>query len=138
MILSVCYVVISPWSLASGESLTARTVVLNRAVAFTAPDGKPVVAAPGPYHLDPAGANELRMTSARGPESLVVQAKTISHPMKLAEPIAVATQGAGTMFRVALLLPDGRGLEAVGTTEVVRGRGEAGPTGDVPAPLPER
>jgi len=118
--LSAFYFVLAPWSPASGESLNARTVVLNRTIAFTAPDGTPVVAAHGPYRLDPAGANQLRMTSTRGPESLLVQAKTISHPMKLAEPIAVASQDVGTTFRVALLLPDGRGLEAVGTTEVVQ------------------
>jgi len=119
-ILSALYLVIAPWSLAYGESLHARTVVLNHTVAFTAPDGNPVVAAPGPYHLDPAGANELRLASARGPESLVVQARAINHQMRLAEPIAMATQDVGTKFRVVLLFPDGRGLEAVGSTEVVR------------------
>jgi hypothetical protein len=130
--LSTFNLIMTAWGSAAGESLTAQTVVLNRAIAFTAPNGTPVVAAPGPYRLDPAGVNELRLTSARGPEPLIVRATAIGHPMKLAEPIAVAIPDSGTAFRVTLLFPDGRGLEAIGTTEVVRGRGETGvepPTG---------
>jgi hypothetical protein len=117
--------------------LTAQTIVLNHPVAFTAPNGNPVVAPSGPYHLAPAGTSDLRLLSARGPEAFIVQAITIKHSMRLAEPIALATAGNGSAFHIVLLYPDGHGIEATGTTDVVRGRGTTGAAGPAVQPLTE-
>jgi len=111
-----------------GESLNARNVVLNHPVSFQIPGGAQAVASPGVYRLEPENDSLLRLVSSRGTSIVAVVATRITHRMPVPEPIALTRSEGETIFRMALLFPDGHGLEAVGTTMGVNTRDVRGTT----------
>jgi len=110
-----------------GESLSARSVVLNHPVTFLSPGGGQIPVSPGVYQLAPESDSLLQLIPSRGPGIIVVVATRFSHRMAVPEPLAL-TRAEGEIVRVALLFPDGHGLEAVGTTTRVGTRDVSDPT----------
>jgi len=108
---------------AGSEPLNPRTVILNHAVTFKAPDGSHVIVSPGPYVLEAATESLLKLVPTRGGTPLAIKAAPISHRLPVPEPVALASTEGDTRFHVALLFPEGRGIEANGTTDSFRTRG---------------
>jgi hypothetical protein len=91
-------------------------VVLNTAVHFTGLDGRDISVGPGQYFVDQSGASALRLTPVSGGRSLVIQAQSSRHEQyELFSAIALTRPGKKGEVHVALLLPGGQRLEAVGS-----------------------
>ena len=92
------------------------TITLEQAVHFTAPTGEDVLVGPGTFEV--AGtAQGLTLTPTGGTPAaaLVIQAQPRPHAEKLEAATAVVDATGEDTLRVALLQPDGSGLEAVGS-----------------------
>ena len=101
------------------------TIVLERPVHFLTPSGEDdVVVGPGTYEVE-AAKEGLRLTPKEGKaeEAKLIQANPMPHPESLQVPKAVAEPRDEDALYVALLLPEGTGLEAVGSYSGVRPRG---------------
>lgn len=104
--------------------VSAPTIVIEKAVHFLTPSGEDVVVGPGTYQVE-AVKEGIQLTPKGGEaaKAVVVQALTRPHPESLTTPKALSEPGVEDEHRVALLLPDGQGLEAVGSYSGVRTRG---------------
>jgi len=112
-------------TLAVADTVTSPpTIMLEKAVHFTAPNGDQVTVGPGTFDVD-AFKDGLRLQPAGGkPEDAkVVEVNPMPHPETLQAPKAVAEALGEDALRVMLLQPDGIALEAVGTYSGVRSRG---------------
>jgi hypothetical protein len=101
---------------------TPSVILLDRAVHFTALEGEPLVVPAGTYEVKAGGAVALQLTSEGG-DALVIQALTMHHQDKFAESVALSIPAGEDTHHVVLLLPDGQGLDAVGSYSAVRPRG---------------
>ena len=99
------------------------TVSLANPVHFVTPDIVDVVASPDTYRLEAAEPNRLKLVSLKGTRALTIDALVTSHDYNIATPIALYVQDDEKFPHVVLLLPGGKGLEAVGSYEAVRARG---------------
>ena len=110
--------------LAASEPLNPRTIILNHPVTFVVPDdGGRAVIPPGPYLLEPVTDSLLKLVPLRGGVPVTVKATSFTHRLPLVEPVAVASPEGDATFQITLLFPDGRGLEAQGTSDAIRTRG---------------
>lgn len=100
---------------AGATHLDADDIVLNVPVSFTVPGGGRVVAPPGVYLLQRESDSLLRLVQVGGSTTLIIVATPIAHKVPTPEPIGLTSADSDTVFRIALLFPDGRGIEAVGT-----------------------
>jgi hypothetical protein len=99
------------------------TVSLARAVHFVTPEVTDTVASPGTYHVLSAGEHRLKLVALKGGQTLIVDALGTNHTENIGIPIALYVQDDERFPHVVLLLPDGTGLEAVGSYDVIRSRG---------------
>lgn len=102
-------------------------VLLDRAVYFINPEGSDAVASPGLYDVEPAGESRLRLIPGHGKNVLVVQAMVMTHQEEIPSAVALPLPSDGTEYHLVLLLPDGKGLDAAGSTTQVRARGSSPP-----------
>ncbi|MEX2494283.1 MAG: hypothetical protein WD425_21295 [Nitrospirales bacterium] len=104
-----------------GSSLSPTTVTVQKAVHFMTPDGSNVVIEPGTYIIEVA-EEWLRFISGERRDALLLQATPIQHDETLELAKAVSESGEDDEYRIALLLPEGTGLEAIGSVSGIRSR----------------
>ena len=106
-------------------SLAKTTVTLDQPVHFTTAEGSDVVLDAGDYEVD-AADEWLRVTPSEGEavDALLLEAQVARHEEALKAPLGVSAQGESPdTHHLALLLPDGQRLEAVGSYSGIRSRG---------------
>ena len=92
---------------------------------FTTAEGSDVVLDAGDYEVD-AADEWLRVTPSEGQavDALLLEAQVAKHEEALKAPLGVSAQGESPdTHHLALLLPDGKRLEAVGSYSGIRSRG---------------
>lgn len=99
------------------------TVLLDQAVHFTTPEATDIVAHKGTYRVVENGLDKLKLTSEKEKKALLVSALATTHQEEIATPIALYVRDDEKFPHIVLLLPDGNGLEAVGSYDVTRSRG---------------
>jgi len=110
---------------AVSPTFAAPFVTLEQSVHFTTAEGSDVVLDAGPYTVE-AAEEWLRVTPSGGQavEALLLEARSATHDQSLTAPLALSAQGEQPdTYHLALLLPDGKRLEAVGTYSGIRSRG---------------
>jgi len=100
------------------------TVTLDRAVHFTTPQATDVVAPPGTYRVGVGEAMRLSLFALKMKTATVIDALTISHHTDIGTPVALYVQDEEKFPRIVLLLPGGKGFEAVGSYDGIRSRGK--------------
>ena len=123
--LSMAGAFIGWWMVGLTPALAATTVTLDQAVHFLNAEGSDVLLDAGTYTVD-ADDEWLRVTPSAGEavDALLLEAQTATHEESLTEPLAVSAQGESPdVHHLALLLPDGKRLEAIGTYSGLRSRG---------------
>ena len=98
------------------------TISLDQAVHFTTPQTKDVVAPAGTYQVVASERDQLRLISEKGNKTILVSALSTTHQEGIATPIALYVRDDDKFPHILLLLPDGNGLEAVGSYDVTRSR----------------
>ncbi len=100
------------------------TVTFDRAIHFTAADGRNLVVGPGGYRVEAHEAH-LRLTPADGQKSLLVQTTPTAHQETVSAPVAmvITEEGNDDQIHLVLLLPEAKGLDAVGSISGVATRG---------------
>jgi hypothetical protein len=101
------------------------TVTLDQPVHFTTAEGSDVVLEAGDYSLEKADT-WLRVTPGGGNtvDALLLEAHSARHEETLKEPQGISVPGdSPDTHHLALLLPDGSRLEAVGSYSGIRSRG---------------
>lgn len=110
---------------ASTASLAKTTVTLDQPVHFTTAEGSDVVLDAGDYELGAADA-WLRVTPSEGQavDALLLDVQVAKHEEALKAPLGISVQGESPdTHHLALLLPDGKRLEAIGSYSGIRSRG---------------
>jgi hypothetical protein len=111
--------------LAPTSSMAERTpsvIHLDRPVHFTTPEGGPLVVPVGTYEVKASGATALQL-NPEGGGAFLIEALTMHHPNDFSEAVALSIPAGEDMHHVVLLLPQGQGLDAVGSYSAVRPRG---------------
>jgi hypothetical protein len=112
-------------SFLTGTTHADTTITLDQPVHFTTAEGSDVVLDAGDYDVD-AADEWLRVTPSEGQavEALLLEAQVAKHEEALKTPLGVSAQGESPdTHHLALLLPDGKRLEAVGSYSGIRSRG---------------
>ncbi len=107
-----------------GTAFADTTVTLEQSVHFTNAEGSDVVLNAGEYAIEPA-EEWLRVTPRDGKavDALLLEAQAGNHEEPLTAPMAVSAQGEqADTHHLALLLPDGKRLEAIGSYSGLRSR----------------
>lgn len=99
-------------------------VLFEQPSHFTAPDGTDVLVEPGTYRLEQSAETQLRLVADPGHPTIEIQATATTHEETLASPLALAIteEGQEDEIHLVLLLPDGQGLDAIGTFSGTRSR----------------
>ena len=107
-------------------ALAASTFTLEQPVYFMGPDEEPFLVAPGTYQVEAADA-WLKLIPEKGPrtEAMLVDATSGTHDTDAATPEVVWTpdEAQPELRQLMLILPDGTGLAAVGSTTGIWPRG---------------
>jgi len=101
------------------------TVTLEQPVHFTNAEGSDVVLEAGEYAVEPA-EGWLRITPSEGQavDALLLEAQSAEHEESLTAPLVISAQGEqADTHHLALLLPDGKRLESIGSYSGLRSRG---------------
>lgn len=92
------------------------TIALQKAVHFLTAAGEDLVVEPGTYEVEAAKEGlQLTPQGGEGAKAVVVQAQALPHGESLTAPKIDVGPAGEDQYRVALLLPDGTSLEAVGS-----------------------
>ena len=105
------------------------TIELEKTVHFLTPGGEDVVVEQGRY--DVAQASEwLRLTPVGGEktDAILVEAQPIDHHETIEVPTILSRSEQEDEYVIILLLPDGTGLEALGSYSGVRAKAVRRPT----------
>ena len=101
------------------------TVELTAPIHFLTPGGEDVLLPAGSYHIEPAEA-WLKLLPSGGARSamVLIEASQGRHEEQLSKAFVLAEpdETDADIFHLAVLLPDGTGLEAVGSTSGIRTR----------------
>lgn len=97
-------------------------VILQETVHFTSPDGQDVVAEAGSYRIEPTVEANLRLVPENGRVPLQIAATTNNYELESAVPIAISLPIDHDTVYVALVLPGGSALDALGSRSGVRER----------------
>ena len=111
--------------LLTGATYADTTVTLDQPVHFLTAEGSDVVLQAGSYTVE-AVEEYLKITPSEGRavDTLLLEVQTATHEESLTEPLALSAQGeTPDTHHLALLLPDGKRLEAIGTYSGLRSRG---------------
>jgi hypothetical protein len=106
-------------------SFTDR-ITLDKPVHFSTPDGGDVVAASGTYKIEVIEDAKLRLIpfeAVSGTTPLIVAAMALPHEQPIESGVALSVPNGEDEHHIVLLLPDGKGLDAVGSYSAVRPRG---------------
>ena len=101
-----------------------KVVEFEQDLHFLSQDGTDVVLPAGGYYVDPV-QDGLRLKSAdqEEVEAVIVQAESTTHEQSVEEPETVSLKEGEGQQVIVVLLPDGKSLQAVGSTSGVQTRG---------------
>jgi hypothetical protein len=109
-----------------GFATTLSTIEIEKAVHFLSLSGEDVVARSGTYMVEAEGTGlRLILTSGEPTDALVVEASPTQHSEELSHPVALSLPGINIpgpiqdLHIIALLLPGGKGVDAVATSQTV-------------------
>lgn len=102
------------------DGVANTTVTLEKTTHFLTTDGSAVLVQPGTYAVE-AAEEWLRLIPGERRNALLLKAHQTQHEEVLDAPKAVI-QEEGDEYGLVLLLPGGKGLEAIGSASVVRSR----------------
>ena len=111
--------------LITGATYADTTVTLDQPVHFLTAEGSDVILDAGSYTVE-AADEWLKVTPSEGKtvDALLLEAQTATHEESLTEPLSLSAQGeTPDTYHLALLLPAGKRLEAIGTYSGLRSRG---------------
>lgn len=108
-------------SSAAVDSKTTSILTVDKTVHFLMADGSDGVVGPGVFLVEDAG-EWLRLISGERRDALLLEAIPIHHEENLNDPKALLQLGETHEPHIVLLLPGGRGLEAIGSISGVRSR----------------
>ena len=124
---SILIMVVGP-TLALAETTSTTTVQLSTAIHFLNPAGDDVEVGPGTYQVEPAESwLKIVPEGEEATAAVLIEASRGTHEEEITKQ-AVRLEPSATnldVVHLALLLPDGTGLEAVGTRSGIRPRGLA-------------
>jgi hypothetical protein len=100
-----------------------ETVLFDTPVSFAAPDGKDIVIDPGTYRVVAQEGTRLELISTDSQRTVQVEAATARHQDSIATSIALYVVDEQQTPHIALLMPTGTRLEAIGSVAGVRPRG---------------
>jgi hypothetical protein len=98
------------------------TIKFDRAIHFTTPEATDVIAKAGTYKIAVAEPSAVKLIEVKEQTTTVVDALNISHQNDIGTPIALYVKDDGEFPHVVLLLPGGKGFEAVGSFDGIRSR----------------
>ncbi len=103
------------------EGIAGTTVTFEKAIHFLTTDGSDVLVKPGTYQFEAAG-EWLRLIPGERRDALLLDAQQSTHQEQIQEATAVSTVGEDDEHILALLLPSGESLEAIGSYSGARSR----------------
>ena len=108
----------------SGLTTNTPTIEVTKAVHFLTPGGEDVVVEQGRYEVGQASA-WLHLTPIGGEktDAILVEAQLIDHHETIEVPTTFSHSEQEDEYVIMLLLPDGTGLEALGSYSGVRSKG---------------
>jgi len=125
MFLLTAVAFLSFFTLGIGTAFADTTITLDQPVHFTTAAGSDVVLDAGDYEVN-AADEWLRVTPSEGQavDAVLLEAQVARHEEELKAPLGVSAQGESPdTHHLALLLPNGKRLEAVGSYSGIRSRG---------------
>jgi hypothetical protein len=105
------------------QAETADTISFQEKVAFFSPSGEEIIPSPGIYRVEPVGPSALRLVPFGNKEAFVIKAQSRTHDEDVGFPIALMAVDDEELCHVLLLLPEQKGLEAIGSSSRGRFRG---------------
>ena len=111
-----------PWAEAQADSIHPR-VTFDQSVHFISTEGEPLVLPSGTYLVEKEDAESLRMIADPEMDSVLVQAKAITHEEPIQHPTVLSVREGEDGHHLVLLLPEGQGVEAVGSYSGITSRG---------------
>ena len=119
---------VQPGTQDSIQNPDATILDLLDTIHFQTLEGTDYTVGPGAYRLQSAHPEGLRLQHLDGSASTTVKADTLRHDFQLRGPLAIAAPEGQDVRHIALLLPDGQGLDAVGSLSGIGTRATAQPT----------
>jgi hypothetical protein len=98
-----------------------NTLTFERNLYFQTSQGTDTVLAPGEYQVRKAGSESLEFLSSDG-QSVTVEAKAFFHDLPVHSHFALLVPHGEEDNHAVLLLPDGIGLDAIGSASAIRSR----------------
>jgi hypothetical protein len=102
---------------ATGE-VGPTTITLDQPVHFLTPDGSDVIINPGTYEVE-AAQEWIRLIPDERRNAVLVEALPTTHEEVISSPLALSLsgneEGNSDVHHLLVLLPDGSGLDAIGT-----------------------
>jgi hypothetical protein len=100
------------------------TIVLDKSVHFTAPDGTDMLVTAGTYRVERASRMNLLLVQDATQAAIEIPATSFTHEEAVAAPLAFAVreEEREDAVHLLLLLPGGLGLDAAGETSDVQSR----------------
>jgi hypothetical protein len=119
----VCIAAVCPPAFAQ----TMSAVTFDRPVHFEAADGKVLRLAPGSYRFEPAEAQTIRLVRADGATEAALKTVETSHDRNIDDPVSMVLSDPRQpdVLHLVVLLPGGKGLDAIGSYSGVMTRGAA-------------
>ena len=96
-------------------------VQFTQPVFFVSPDGTPYLVMPDTYTVEPAHP-WLRLIPAERKDAILIEAATINHEESLQTQTAVIIESETGKIHLLLLFPDGKALEARGSSSGIQSR----------------
>ena len=122
MIIFTAVAFLSLYAWGTGITFANTTITLEQPAHFTTAEGSDVVLNPGEYMIEPA-EEWLRVTPGEGQavDALLLEAQSATHEESLTAPLALSAPGEQPdTHHLALLLPNGKRLEAIGSYSGLR------------------
>ena len=101
----------------------ANTVSFEEKVRFTGSNGEETIAPAGMYQVEPVALTALRLLPFDNKEAFVIKAEQTRHNEDIGAPIALLVADDKNLIHVLLLMPQQKGLEAIGSISPGRSRG---------------
>ena len=102
-----------------------QVVEFDREMHFLSKEGTDITLPAGSYYVDPV-QDGLRFKSAdqEEAEAVIVQAETTTHEQSVEAPETVSVKEGEDQQVVLMLMPEGKGLQAVGSSSGIQSRGK--------------
>jgi hypothetical protein len=102
----------------------ADTISLKEKVGFITPSGEEITPSIGTYQVEPVGLTALRLVPFGRKDMFVIKAEQTRHEEDVGFPVALMVVDDEFLYHVVLLLPERKGLEAIGSSSLGRSRGK--------------